>query len=62
MRMRPRRAAPITGSGRLPQLGLAMGTRHRDHLYCPTCGTADLWSRSTVACRMLMTYGARDDT
>jgi hypothetical protein len=20
------------------------------------------WSRSTVACRMLMTYGARDDT
>ena len=27
-----RRASPITGAGRLPQLDLALGTRHRDRL------------------------------
>ena len=32
MRTRTRRAPPITGSGRLPQLDPALGTRHRDRL------------------------------
>ncbi len=32
MRTRTRRAPPITGPGRLPQLDLALGTRHRDRL------------------------------
>jgi hypothetical protein len=29
---RTRRAPPIAGSGHLPQLDLALGTRHRDRL------------------------------